>query len=788
MVIRRHHKIAVLAIAVLALVFLLNVPVSAGTLTTWISIGSGTSKDLNGVWGSDSGSVFAAGNSGTILHFDGSNWSSMSSGTISDLSGVWGANDSHVFAVGKSGTILNYDGISWGTMTSGTSQDLNSVWGTDSSNVFAAGNSGVILRFDGSTWKALNSGTTMDIYDIWGADVSNVFAVGKSGTILRYGGSTWSQMSSGTTSDLYSIWGADVSNVFAVGKSGSVLHYTGSTWSQMSIGTTVDLNSIWGADAKDVYMVGKSGTIMYYDGSKFSSMNRNTINDLRSVWGFSSFNVVAAGGSGILLRYTPPGINSISRDQGDQGANLDVTLTGQNLSGASEVGFGQGIAVNSFTVVNSTQIAVNITIVPIAIPGTRDVSVTTQGGSYLLPNSFKVNQAVPTISSISPFQDRQGATLKVTIGGTGLGGISEVRLGTGIAVNGFTILSPNQMTVNITIAGDAAPGARDVSITTPGGGFTLPAGFMVKQALPTITSISPIQGNQEASLDVTISGANLTGVNEVRMGPGITVNSIIVLSSNQAAANITMVAGAQIGVRDVSVTTPGGSFTLAGSFTVKQALPTITSVSPTQGSQGATLDVYVNGTNLLGSTEIRLGTGIAVSSFSVLGPNQIAAKITIVAGTETGARDVSVTTPGGSFALPNSFKVNQAPPTITSINLNQGDQGTTLNVIISGRNFDGVTSISFGTGVTVQNFNVLSPTQLSVNIVIDDKAVTGLRDISITTPGGSSTLSNNFNIKERPLGTLVVALIWIGIAAVVFVFILVLNKLRQKRADKIDFE
>jgi hypothetical protein len=591
-------------------------------------------------------------------------------------------------------------------------------------------------------------------------------------------------MNSGSTIDLNSVWGANGTDVFVVGSSGTIMHYDGSAWSLMNSGGTIDLNGVWGTNGTDVFAVGSSGTIVHYDGSAWSPMNRNTINKLCAVWGFSSYDVFATGWSGTIARYLPPIITSISNNYGDQGVTLNVNISGRNLTGASEVRFGTGIAVNSFTVLNSNQLTANITIVTGADLGARDVSVTTPGGNFTLPDSFTVNQALPIITSISPDQDIQGATLNVTITGTNLAGASEVRFGTGIVVNSFTVLSSNQMTVSIIIVADTATGARDVSVTTTGGSFTLLNGFTVNQALPTVTSISPDQGNQETMLNVIIDGTNFTGATEVRLGSGIVVNSFTVLSSNQITASISIALDCETGKRDVSVTTPGGNFTLPNSFTVKQVLPTIASVIPDNVSQGATLDVAIAGTNLTGASELRLGTGIAVNSFTVLNSNQIMANITIVAGTNTGVRDVSITTPGGSFTLQNGFTVIQAPPTITSISPSQGNQGTTFTVIVSGSNLYGATSVSLGHGVTVQSFSNLSPTQLSVSVKIDAKAVTGMRDVSVITPGGSSTLSNSFIIKQKSLGTLFIALVWVGIAIVLVLFLLILNMLRKKRAAR----
>ena len=44
----------------------------------------------------------------------------MTSGTINDLNAVWGTSGNDVFAVGDAGTILHYNGMAWSTITINT--------------------------------------------------------------------------------------------------------------------------------------------------------------------------------------------------------------------------------------------------------------------------------------------------------------------------------------------------------------------------------------------------------------------------------------------------------------------------------------------------------------------------------------------------------------------------------------------------------------------------------------------------------------------------------------------
>ena len=68
------------------------------------------SSTFYAIWGSSSTDVYAVGDGGTILHYDGNTWSNMPSGTSDTLSAVWGSSSSDVYTVGTNGIILHYSG------------------------------------------------------------------------------------------------------------------------------------------------------------------------------------------------------------------------------------------------------------------------------------------------------------------------------------------------------------------------------------------------------------------------------------------------------------------------------------------------------------------------------------------------------------------------------------------------------------------------------------------------------------------------------------------------------
>src|SRR5258705_12876346 len=109
------------------------------TLLVWSSVPSGTTEILFGIWGTSTSDVWAVGNNGTILHYNGTSWSSVSSGTSEFLFGIWGTSTSDVWAVGDNGTILHYNGASWSSIGSATTDHLAGVWGAGASSVWAVG-------------------------------------------------------------------------------------------------------------------------------------------------------------------------------------------------------------------------------------------------------------------------------------------------------------------------------------------------------------------------------------------------------------------------------------------------------------------------------------------------------------------------------------------------------------------------------------------------------------------------------------------------------------------------
>ena len=91
-------------------------------------------------------------------------------------------------------------------------------------------------------------------------------------------------------------------------------------------------------------------------------------------------------------------------------------------------------------------------------------------------------------------------------------------------------------------------------------------------------------------------------------------------------------------------------------------------------------------------------------------------------------------------------------PTIVEVNPNSGEPGESLQVTIIGAGLTGATDVDFGSGITVTDFDVDSPDQITAHISIDEDAALGWRTVSVTTPEGTGILEEGFDVEDNDSG------------------------------------
>jgi len=207
-------------------------------------------------------------------------------------------------------------------------------------------------------------------------------------------------------------------------------------------------------------------TAVRFDGIAASSFTVNSATQITAVSpphaaGGAPVTVTTAGGTSNPLAfayYAAPSVTGVTPTQGPVSGGTTVTVTGNDLLGATAVRF-DGIAASSFTVDSATQITA---VSPPHAAGEAEVTVTTPGGTSN-PGSY-VYLTIPTLLSLTPAQGPTHGGTVITLTGTGLAGTTDVRFG--FTPTSFTVVSPTQITA---VAPTGAGGLVGVTATTPAG-------------------------------------------------------------------------------------------------------------------------------------------------------------------------------------------------------------------------------------------------------------------------------------------------------------------------------
>ena len=449
---------------------------------------------------------------------------------------------------------------------------------------------------------------------------------------------------------------------------------------------------------------------------------------------------------GNLASYTPvhstqvgvavgPVMTGLAPDHGALGANnMTLRINGSGLSSVTAVSFNPstGITVQNGTLVaTDTAVDVQISIADDAPVSQRTVVL---GGVTAWPaapgaNLFSVTYQPPQLWSLIPVSATTGSTITLQVNGRNLQQASELAF---IPPDGISVGNPPSVStdgtlasVSITISSNTATGLRAVTITTPGG------------ATPG-----------------ALSAANTFEVRSTTPPVG------------SAYANYTPVISSSVGVL---VQTPSSAGTTTASYAPVVSLPvgvvsgaTIASLSPASGTLGATgLLVRVQGTGLASAASITFipSTGVTVQNGTLVATDTaVDVQISIADDAPVSQRTVVL---GGVTAWPaapgaNLFSVTYQPPQLWSLIPVSATTGSTITLQVNGRNLQQASELAFipPDGISVGNPPSVSTdgTLASVSITISSNTATGLRAVTITTPGGATpgalSAANTFEVRS----------------------------------------
>ncbi|HEX4004971.1 MAG TPA: Ig-like domain-containing protein [Acidobacteriaceae bacterium] len=464
-------------------------------------------------------------------------------------------------------------------------------------------------------------------------------------------------------------------------------------------------------------------------------------------------------GNAVYVAPGPAVVNSVTPSTGGQGQTYNVAINGINTNwqqGVTVLTF-PDVTLNSFAITSPTTATANITVSQYAPAGLVNVTMTTQGEVASKTAAFQITQTQPEMLYIGASSAMQGQTTTVTITAlnTSFGPTTTANFGSGVAVNTVNAISATQLQANVTVQPTTTLGDRTVTVTTGTQVVSSPSMFQVTAGPAAIASLSPASGGDGNSLTVLVTGSqtNFTsGVTTASFGGGIQVTGVTVTDALHAKVNITIPNSTTPGVYNATLTTSGEAATILGGFTVTEGSASISHVNPPTGTQGTTFNVTLTGqfTNWVNGTSVAsFGAGITVHSFTVSSLTSGVANITISQTAAIGSRTVTVSTNAEVATITGGFSVLAGVPVLNSATPGTAQAGGTANVVIDGAFTDfqqGVTTVSFGSGINVTAITVTSATQLTASVSVASNASVGSRDISVTTNSQVVTLSNGFSV------------------------------------------
>lgn len=292
------------------------------------------------------------------------------------------------------------------------------------------------------------------------------------------------------------------------------------------------------------------------------------------------------------------------------------------------------------------------------------------------------------------------------------------------------------------------------------------ANAVLSGVVPTVVAVVPTDLPQGATMDVAVLAGqtNFLSTSTVSFdGGGVVVNEQQVISPSELLLNVSVAHDAEVGFRNVSVSTPLGSGTMeiAGGSGQARVVsdagsPALASVQPARLTRGSTSELTIWGVNAAFSSAASVDLDdLIVESVTVDSPIRLRAAVTVPEGAFLGFRTLRVTSGSLSLSIDNSVSVVEATsaeplPILADVNPISGAQGSNVFLTITGSNthfLEGVTVASFsGAGIAVHSVDVLSSTSAVVGVSIAPEASLGFRDVVMTTGGESASLPNGFRV------------------------------------------
>ena len=442
----------------------------------------------------------------------------------------------------------------------------------------------------------------------------------------------------------------------------------------------------------------------------------------------------------VLAAPLPPTVTDVTPASGENDSTTEVTVTGTNFTGATNVALEGSVSFTSFNVLSATALT---GIIPSGVTaGTYDVIVTGPGGSNTSGDTFtSVDPATPPGPFVSGVTPSSGVTpTEIVIAGSGFS--SPIVSLDDLNETVLDISDSSDTEITATVPAGILPGVYQVIVTTPNGVDSSET-FEVLHDVPTVTDVTPSSGDNDADTDIVVTGTHFVGTTDVSLDD-IATTTLTFNVASDTVMTATVPGGVVPGTYYVIVTTPGGNNTVGDTFTVNvpqaPSGPTVDTITPNSGIPPT--EIVIDGSDMTGGVVTINSIVLDVSASSDI---QITCTVPeLVAG----VYNVVVTTSYGTDS--GTFTSLQDIPIVSELDPVSGLTDQETDIIVTGDGFTGATNVKLDNDTMLAIIAIDSDEQLRATV--PEGVAVGTYDVIVTTPFGANTTSGDqFTIVEPNL-------------------------------------
>ena len=516
-------------------------------------------------------------------------------------------------------------------------------------------------------------------------------------------------------------------------------------------------------------------------------------------WGVRGIPYLVSAGT--VSVGSSPAIASVSPATVEQGQTLTLTVNGSRLDGLTGAALDQsGLTLTPFTGGSSSQAFLQLRVDAGAALGPANLRLQLDAGQALLNGAVTVTAPLPAITALDPMVVLAGlGATDITVTGRNFTNVSQVLFNSATVPTVF--LSTTQL--RATLPNQSTPATLQTQVQTPDSGrpgqyLTSNAVALTVQApVPPTVAVEPTPvalppDGKPHAITVRLSKADYrdntltfasSDSNKLSVSPAsatiaagqttttitlvpkltgtatLTVDSTtlqrvsvpVFITADFRGANTAYAAPVGIVVQTNSVpdTTP---VTVGGSAVGVSVGAVLTRVSPAAWAVGGTPTLVVQGSGIPAGAQVSLlpATGVGVGPVSVSADGaQLSTTLTTASDAPTGPRRLYVRDAAGKeivFANPASsmLQIMAGLPAIDSIDPIFGTRGTTMKVLVRGRNLQQAQlALLPPTGLRVDSAPVVGSdgSSLTFYVEIATDAPLGAKVVQVTTPAGSTESS-----------------------------------------------